>query len=70
MYEKAAQQKALSLSGEKDLLETLNSVYRRQGYQPAKRTILEKKLRRAQTKITTRICLDLGLGFTLPGTRL
>ena len=40
----SARQKAFSLSGENELLETLNEVYARHGYKEARRVVLEKKL--------------------------
>ena len=40
----SAWQKALSLSGENDLLELLKEVYPRHGYKEARRVVLEKKL--------------------------
>jgi hypothetical protein len=46
MYEKAVAswQKALSFSGEKELSERLNKIYHQQGYEKAKRTVMEKRL--------------------------
>lgn len=52
MYEKAVAswQKSLSLSGEKELSETLNKVYHRQGYEKAKRAVLENRLHLLEEK--------------------
>ena len=47
----SAWQQALSLSGENDLLQTLNQVYARHGYKEARRVVLEKKLSQLEGKI-------------------
>jgi DNA-binding winged helix-turn-helix (wHTH) protein/TolB-like protein len=44
----SAWQKALTLSGENDLLEALNEVYSRHGYKEARRVVLETQLSRLE----------------------
>jgi len=52
MYEKAAAswQKALSVSGDKELSEMLKKLYHEQGYQKAKRAVMERRLHQLEEK--------------------
>ncbi len=54
-------QKAFNLSGEKELLETLNEVYLRHGYSEARRVVLEKRLSQLEGRSKREFVLPIEL---------
>ena len=66
----SAWQKALSLSGENDLLEALKAVYPAHGYKEAKRVVLEKKLSQLEEKSKREYVPPITLGPALRRVRL
>jgi DNA-binding winged helix-turn-helix (wHTH) protein/TolB-like protein len=63
----SAWQKALTLSGENDLLEALNEVYSRHGYKEASRVVLEKKLSRLEGRAKREYVPPFGLALLCGG---
>jgi hypothetical protein len=54
---------AFSLSGEKELLETLDHVYPRNGYREARRVVLEKKLRQLEGRSKREYVFPIALAY-------
>jgi DNA-binding winged helix-turn-helix (wHTH) protein/TolB-like protein len=63
----SAWQKALTLSGENDLLEALNEVYSRHGYKEARRVVLETQLSRLEGRSKREYVPPLGLALLCGG---